>query len=434
MLESICSITIGDRVWVSNSVPFLLAATGSSLDKEYFHYEEDFCSGMKGVRNSSKSTPLSVGRELRFHRSCNVEVDAQLTVNEKTKHSELDFHNYDAYMDSLRKVLRRIKENATDRARKTPYGMVTTISRGYDAPAASALAFEVGCRIALTFNTPERYKDDCGSEIARRLGYSEIHELDGEEYLRNTALLEAESCSTGNAGTSIIFLPYEKLYRGKLLFRGTRGDSLWARAHKNVNDEQDFTSENQLVQSDSAFTENMLRNNTVIINVPMIGCDRWTEIDRLSSSSEMDTWSVGGDYDRPIPRRIVEEKGVERTAFGQKKTGVGITYHFDTLRRVGRRMSPVSYSSLLSYKKNLKRNGLSYALYAMKCYTKDLPMYLNYLTSKLRIPLHFSTEGCGKMSSPISTVLILWGMDVMVNRYKEKIAKGMETADGTPKG
>ena len=33
----------------------------------------------------------------------------------------------------------------------------------------------------------------------------------------------------------------------------------------------------------------------------------------------MQPYSVGGDYDRPIPRRIVEEAGVGRHKFGMRK-------------------------------------------------------------------------------------------------------------------
>ena len=37
----------------------------------------------------------------------------------------------------------------------------------------------------------------------------------------------------------------------------------------------------------------------------------------------MGDWRVGGDYDRPIPRRIVESAGVPRDYFGMRKMGGG---------------------------------------------------------------------------------------------------------------
>jgi hypothetical protein len=42
--------------------------------------------------------------------------------------------------------------------------------------------------------------------------------------------------------------------------------------------------------------------------------------------AEMAPWSIGGEYDRPIPRRIVEEAGVERDSFGQSKKAVAVWY------------------------------------------------------------------------------------------------------------
>ncbi len=35
----------------------------------------------------------------------------------------------------------------------------------------------------------------------------------------------------------------------------------------------------------------------------------------------MAPWSLASDYNRPIPRRILEEKGVPRESFGQVKKG-----------------------------------------------------------------------------------------------------------------
>lgn len=45
-------------------------------------------------------------------------------------------------------------------------------------------------------------------------------------------------------------------------------------------------------------------------------------IARISLSDEMSPWRLGTTYDRPIPRRIVEEAGVEREAFGQHKKAI----------------------------------------------------------------------------------------------------------------
>jgi hypothetical protein len=56
------------------------------------------------------------------------------------------------------------------------------------------------------------------------------------------------------------------------------------------------------------------------------------EIDAIGRSPSMRSWTVGGDYDRPIPRRIVEEAGIPRGAFAKRKRHVAVDY-YDLTRR-----------------------------------------------------------------------------------------------------
>mgnify|MGYP003408922933 CR=1 FL=1 len=49
-------------------------------------------------------------------------------------------------------------------------------------------------------------------------------------------------------------------------------------------------------------------------------------INRVSRSDEMKPWQLGNDYDRPIPRRLLEERGVPRDAFGFGKKAVAQDY------------------------------------------------------------------------------------------------------------
>ncbi|MBW2176817.1 MAG: hypothetical protein JRH03_07695, partial [Deltaproteobacteria bacterium] len=47
----------------------------------------------------------------------------------------------------------------------------------------------------------------------------------------------------------------------------------------------------------------------------------------ISLSSEMEPWRLHNSYDRPIPRRIAEEAGVERHLFGIEKKFVATKYN-----------------------------------------------------------------------------------------------------------
>jgi len=65
-----------------------------------------------------------------------------------------------------------------------------------------------------------------------------------------------------------------------------------------------------------------LRSGFINVSVPSILSTQTTAIDRISGSPEMKPWVLGTSYDRPIPRRIVEQAGVDRQAFGQRKKNV----------------------------------------------------------------------------------------------------------------
>ncbi len=419
--DKIVSVLLSDVLYISNSVAFLLVVSECELDVNYPHYEEDFCNIIFGLHKAKTKTRLQDGKVLNMHFCCNVDVDNALTIIEEKKRSGLSFANFADYHTKVTQILEKLVSNATDKQRKIKYGMMSTISRGYDATFTSALVREVGCDKVLTFNRPEKYAPDCGTDIARLLGYENIEEGDGNLYLRNTGLLEAEACSSGEMGTAIAFAAFIDEYKDCLFFMGTRGDSLFERLHGNVNNDYDFSEGNGYTQSDSSFAESALRANSIIVHVPLIGGDRWSDLARISNSAEMTSYSVGESYDRPIARRIVEEAGVPREAFGQKKAGAGISFHFDTFARLRYKMSSVSYESLRAYKKKLKRNRWSATRYSIKYYAMELPVYLNYVCSKVRIPFRLSTQKCGKMSSPLSSLLILWGMDVMTQRYKQQL-------------
>ncbi|MGH7793073.1 MAG: hypothetical protein ACREOB_12235, partial [Thermodesulfobacteriota bacterium] len=62
----------------------------------------------------------------------------------------------------------------------------------------------------------------------------------------------------------------------------------------------------------------------------------------INRSPEMKPWCVVGNYDRPIARRIVEEAGVPRELFGNRKHGGGGYLH-------GHDLSPESEHDFLEF-------------------------------------------------------------------------------------
>ena len=60
--------------------------------------------------------------------------------------------------------------------------------------------------------------------------------------------------------------------------------------------------------------------------IPFIGALRKPEIIAISRSAEMVSYSVGGIYDRPLARRLLEEAGVPRHLFGQRKRAMALVF------------------------------------------------------------------------------------------------------------
>src|SRR5204863_917377 len=76
--------------------------------------------------------------------------------------------------------------------------------------------------------------------------------------------------------------------------------------------------------SGHGLAEVRLRVGLIQLPVPYIGAQQRADIYRITNSSQMDPWRVNPRYDRPIPRRIAEERGVPRELFGQVKMGSGV--------------------------------------------------------------------------------------------------------------
>jgi hypothetical protein len=84
--------------------------------------------------------------------------------------------------------------------------------------------------------------------------------------------------------------------------------------------------------------------------VPYWGVDHVSSIVDISSSPAVAPWSVGGEYDRPICRRLVEEAGVPREAFGQRKKATTLSER--------RHRRPVTAEARASYDEFMQARGI----------------------------------------------------------------------------
>lgn len=417
MQETVFAIRVDSKLYISNSLTFALVASCSKLQTTYKQYVADMGSILYGLcsEKTVKFSPLENGRRLLYLRCCIAEIDKELNIKETIRRSGLLFKDFTDYKQKILEVLKAIKQNATDTMRKKPYGMVGTISRGYDAPSACVIAKEIGCDEVFTFvDRP----DDDGTELAKILGYRDIYRVDSKAYKHNEKYLEAEALASGEGGAT--FIAFEDLFRGKLLFIGNRGDSVYERLHENENDNLDFHVGNRLSQASLTIYENMLYNNSITISIPLIGGDRWTDLKRISNSEDMKMYSVNEEYDRPIARRLLEEAGVKREMFGQRKYGAGISYSLDTLGRIRQKMSVKSYAKLEEYKKCFPKRIFADFAYYIKFYWVNRSEYINYICNRLHIKHYIKNtdERVGMLSNPLSTMMLCWGVEMMKKRYK----------------
>ncbi|UCG50855.1 MAG: hypothetical protein JSW58_11710 [Candidatus Latescibacterota bacterium] len=317
--ERIYSVKHKSRVYVSNSVVFLLHRSGEELDEKYNYYKEDLETVELGIKDYERRIPLKSGNDLHLYCHCNMEIDAKLGITETQKAAvEDEFVDYSSYKRFLEDSITSIFANANDPKRKIKYEPVTTLSSGYDSACCSVLAKRCGCNEALTL-VKGAVKTDSGTTIAQKLGL-DIKEIDTREYLNSKRkFIEAEIFSAGFATQGTYILSLEEYLPARLLITGYQGDIVWEKNHERVN------SNIENGGGGSAWTEFRLRVGFIHFIVPHLGATKMPSIHRISNSSEMSRWSSGiSNRDRPIPTRIVMEEGVPREIFGLSKDGSGV--------------------------------------------------------------------------------------------------------------
>ncbi len=402
-----------NTVLVSNSLHFLCAYAGYHLDAQYLDYEIDFNKILFGINDykesayvlDSDSNPVNVN--VHYYRNITVNAHGEVAVCQKEKKDP--FESFQSYYDSLIAAIGGMVANAQDENRKFTYDLVTTISKGYDAPCCAAIARKFGCDTAVTFKAVGKYADDSGVEVAQALGYHNIVERDANSYLSNTSLIEAEAISSGDLGTDFQFAAFDDIFRNKLVFIGERGDKVWNISFPSCNDNYSF--DDQITGLGAS--ERKLWLGYISVPLPLYGASSWSSIQRISQSEEMKSWSIGGNYDRPIPRRICEEAGIERQLFGISKHGAGIVLRYDWGGRAKRRMSKNAANSFDKYVKKKKHLDI---VQLVHYFWKAKKIYLSRIG--LRIPDKSSFIEKSQISNATTArYLFPWASEIIQERY-----------------
>jgi len=226
-------------------------------------------------------------------------------------------------------MLVRLRENGADTRRKKTYQPLVTVSRGYDSVACAALGVAAGWKDAVTLVSKEPDdpdSDDDGTPVAEQLGLS-IEKFDTQAWRQLPDVPETEFIATAWGGVMVRFASMVDSLQDTLLVFGNVADRTWQPGSSGVQPNwgrprtMDILSMGQ-----ESFWEFQLRVGFFTVFPAAYAAVHWNALYQIMTGEEMQAWSVGGDYDRPLPRRIAEEMGVPRELFGQKKMAMGHVY------------------------------------------------------------------------------------------------------------
>jgi hypothetical protein len=345
----------GTRLYISPSLAFLLKQANQKLDPNHIPYHAQLIEMLFGYERHIGSIPLASGDSVKIIHFRNILVDNNLKITVLDKKTSPEFTSYEHYRQYLADKLKLFISNATSENRNVRYGIMTTISTGYDSPACSVLAHEAGCKNAVTFKTsrPEgrdkTENDDSGKAIGELIGLS-VQEYDRKAYLSQEGTPEAEFVASGDLGQDFELCAFENAWAQKVVLIGDHGYYMWGRYHQKKN------VHTRLYREDTGgdcLIDFRTRVGFIPLRLIFVGALSHPSLYRITNSKEMIPWHTDTGYDRPIARRIVEEKGVPRFLFGQKKKAVSILLNSDV--RLKRQMKPESYTSFYNYYLNHKK-------------------------------------------------------------------------------
>ncbi len=302
--------------FVSNSLVCLLTWLDADPDLHYFNYGADFAKyNLTMFGEHTIGFPCSVGQLKLTYVANLLWSDGGLSESEKNWEQRA-FDSYENYLGFMRKTMSSIAENAVSKERNYPYKILCPLSNGYDSPAVAALARDVEGIEAFTFSMDRQGENDSGEQVAEALGMP-CHVVDRDAWQKSPKTEVPFIAASGSIG-DLAFKGAETMLNGALVLTGYGGDTLW--------EKEPEQSDPVIVGSGSmiGLSEYRLWCGFISIPVALWGVNQMSDIVRLSALEEMRPWDVGGNYNRPISRRIVESAGVARGLFGDGKRGVSV--------------------------------------------------------------------------------------------------------------
>ena len=317
-----------NEFFVSNSINFVLEESKIDIESKLFesltNAIEDTIE-LATLNGIDQANPIIFENdEIIFYRI--MFYNFSIRRNESIKFHRLSpkryFRNFKQYREFVKKKTYQVCSNAMSNDRKFVFEPLTSISKGYDSSTTAVIANELGYKKAITLDVEVWNMDDCGAVIGEKLGMDverikhimsdQIENLN-IEVSDDLAENSYEFIATVGSGDDITFLVFEPYIKDKIFISGVYGDIVWEKQSK-------LTSglpKNGIVGKST--TEFRLRVGYFLLPLPSIGARFSAPIVKLSNSKETEGYSVGGSYDRPIPRKIIEDAGIPRSEFGTNK-------------------------------------------------------------------------------------------------------------------
>ncbi len=315
-VDRLVSIQVRNHVYVSNSLVALCATLNLSVDPLSDDYYWSFRSIVDGLQKYRYLFETAQG-PLRLTYFHNLRWNGRsLEVTEKPL-GDRRFATFKEYRHFLEASLNAIGRNMMDPLRKWPYRPLGTLSAGYDSPTIAVLAREMGNTDVLTFQQGREGRADSGEPIARRLGLRAIV-LDRTAW-RQEPFAEVPFLAADAYGEEVHFVAARSHLQERVLLTGYYGDLVWGLGPHDRSPD--------IVRGDPtglALTEWRLWVGFIHCPVLFFGVRNSEQIHRISTGEDMKPWSVGGDYDRPFCRRIIEEAGVDRALFAREKNATAV--------------------------------------------------------------------------------------------------------------
>jgi len=316
------------KTTVSNSLPFLLARLDDALDPNCRTYDRQNDSILAGInRYEREIVTLRGGVRRLLFRNLVVDESGASEVDKPMPAPFPRYHDYCAYLDRNYALL---AANARDGRRGCPMHIFSTQSRGYDTTAVNAIACRYGIDKVFTCTRAKGKNafadkdiltqlNDDGTDIALHLGITciPINRRRWESGFDNEYLYHAVQHANQDANLLEV---NEHVERPTLVLTGILGE-LWYTPEQHVGERADSVDP-ELKKWDlggHGLSEVRLQVGFVQLPLPYFGAQRREDIFRITQSEEMRPWRLDSGYDRPIARRIAEERGVPRHLFGQQK-------------------------------------------------------------------------------------------------------------------